>query len=165
MAAANRPRRTPKKFVIDGPAPWSIHAERGKGRRKASVPKTFEQLVVERPPQAVQDDAQLASTIGTIDDLMALGRLTRGQELYLETLVQLVQAYEAAHHEIEVRRGIPALRHLLDAHGLTGSDLARLLGVHPSMGSKVLRCERSLTVDHIKRLAEHFNVRPEVFLD
>jgi hypothetical protein len=30
-----------------------------------------------------------------------VGRLTKDQELYLDTLVQLVQAYEHRHHAIE----------------------------------------------------------------
>lgn len=46
------------------------------------------------------DEAQYENTIELIDRLMAAGRLTRGQELYLETLVQLVQAYETSHYAI-----------------------------------------------------------------
>ena len=37
---------------------------------------------------------------------------------------------------------------------MNASDLARLLDVHPSMGSKILRGERSLTVDHLRRCAQ-----------
>ncbi len=45
------------------------------------------------PPQAVQDEVQYANTLEVIDRLMAVAKLTRGQALYLETLVVLVQAY------------------------------------------------------------------------
>lgn len=44
------------------------------------------------------------------------------------------------------------------------SDLARLLGTHPSMGSKILKGDRSLTVDHLRTLANRFSVRPELFM-
>ena len=37
-----------------------------------------------------------ANTLEVIDRLMAVAKLTKGQASYLETLVQLVQAYEAA---------------------------------------------------------------------
>ena len=48
---------------------------------------------------------------------------------------------------------------------MNASDLARLLGIHPSMGSKILKGERSLTVEHVKKLTARFKVRPELFID
>ena len=87
--------------------------------------------------------------------------------LYLETLVQLVQAYEAEHHAIDTTglTGLDSLKHLLEENQMNASDLARLLGVHPSLGSKILKGERSLTVAHIRKLAERFKVSPGLFLD
>jgi HTH-type transcriptional regulator/antitoxin HigA len=133
--------------------------------RGAKLVRTFEGLVRLMAPQAILDEAHYENTVEMIDRLMAAGRLTRGQELYLETLVQLVQAYEAAHHPVEPRAGIAGLKHLLEENGMNASDLARILGVHPSMGSKILNRERSLTVDHLKALATRFKVRPETFMD
>lgn len=134
------------------------------------LPGKFEDLIRQMPPQAIMDDVQYENTLEMIDRLMGGrggGKLTKGQELYLETLVQLVQAYESTHHAIEAapRGGVAALKHLLDEHGMTGSDLARLLGVHPSMGSKILNGDRALTVDHLKVLAAKFKVRPDTFID
>ena len=101
-----------------------------------------------------------------IDRVMAVGKLTQGQELYLETLVQLVQAYEAQHHAIDTTdlSGVEILRHLLAENDMSASDLARLLGVHVSMGSKILKGERSLTVEHLRKLADRFKVRAELFM-
>ena len=92
--------------------------------------------------------------MGIIDRLMASGKLTSGQSLYLETLVQVVQAYEAAHHTMYTSdlSGMESLEHLLAENQMNASDLARLLGVHASMGSKILKGERALTVDHLKKL-------------
>jgi len=119
------------------------------------------------PPQAIANDAHHNETVEMIDRLMAAGKLSPGQSLYLETLVQLVQVYEASHHTIDTfdLGGLDALKHLLEANQLNASDLARLLGVHPSMGSKILNGDRALTVDHIKRLSARFGVSPEVFID
>lgn len=130
------------------------------------LPGRFEALVAMMPPQAIVDEAHYENTIEMIDRLMAAGKLTKGQELYLETLVQLVQAYEARHHAVDTAdlSGIAALRHLLAEHDMSGSDLARLLGVHPSMGSKILKGDRSLTVEHLRKLSERFKVRPELFM-
>ena len=131
----------------------------------AKLPGRFEDLIRLMPPQAIMDDVQNERTTEMIDRLMASGKLTQGQELYLETLVQLVQAYESAHHPIAARKGIATLKHLLEEHGMSASDLARLLGVHASMGSKLLKRQRALTVDHLKILSARFKVRPETFMD
>lgn len=133
---------------------------------KTKLPGRFESLVAMMPPQAIVDEAHYENVIEVVDGLMAAGRLTRGQELYLETLVQLLEVYEAKHHAIDTAglSGIAALRHLLAEHGMTASDLSRLLGVHASMGSKILKGDRSLTVEHLRKLSERFKVRPELFM-
>ena len=136
--------------------------------RRTKLPRRFEELVRALPPQAIVDNAHYENTTEMIDRLMANGgggKLTPGQESYLETLVQLVQAYEAVHHAIDARKGIATLKHLLDENGMSASDLARLLGVHASMGSKILKRERALTVDHLKLLSARFKVRAEMFMD
>jgi len=133
---------------------------------KEKLPGRFEDLVGLMPPQALTDDVHYGNTVEMIDRLMAAGKLTKGQELYMETLVQLVQAYEARHHGIDTTdlSGIDILRRLLAENDMSASDLARLLGVHASMGSKILKDERSLTVEHLRKLAKRFKVHPELFM-
>lgn len=130
------------------------------------LPRSFEALVAEMPPQAIMDDVQYENTVEMVDRLMGAGKLTKVQKLYLETLVQLVQAYEAKHHAIDTTdlNGIDALEHLMADNGMNATDLARLLGVHASMGSKILKGQRSLTVKHLRKLADRFKVRPELFM-
>ena len=134
---------------------------------KQSIPTQFKELVQMMPPQAIQDDVQYANTLEVIDRLMAVAKLTKGQALYLETLVQLVQAHEAEHHAIDTSgiSALDSLKHLLAENEMNASDLARLLGVHASLGSKILKGVRSLTVDHIRTLASRFKVSPRLFLD
>lgn len=130
------------------------------------LPGRFEDLVAIMPPRALLDDVEYQSSLEMIDRLMARSKLTRGQELYMQTLVQLVQAYEAEHLSVDTGdlKGIEALRHLMAENDMSASNLARLLGVHVSMGSKILNGERSLTVEHLRKLAERFRVRPELFM-
>jgi len=134
---------------------------------KKRLPGRFEQLVEIMPPQAIMDEVQYENTLEMIGQLMAVKKLTKGQALYLETLVQLVQTYEADRHAIDALAisGIASLKYLLDENGMNGSDLARLLGVHPSMGSKILKGERALTVGHLRKLSARFNVSSELFID
>lgn len=135
-------------------------------RANERLPRRFEDLVRLMPPQAIMDDVHYENTVEMIDRLMASGKLTRGQEVYMETLVQLVQAYEARGHAIDTAGldGIDALRHLLAENHMNSSDLARLLGLHASMGSKILTGGRAMTVQHMLKLADRFNVRPELFM-
>ncbi len=133
----------------------------------SGLPGRFAEIVHLMPPQAIRDNNHYESTVDVIDRLMAVERLTKGQALYLETLVQLVQGYEVVHHSVDTSDigGLDSLKHLLEENGMNASDLARLLGVHPSMGSKILRGERSLTVDHLRKLCDRFKVNPRLFID
>lgn len=72
---------------------------------------------------------------------------------------------EASHHAIESPRGSATLRHLMDEHDMNASGLARLLGIHASMGSKILKGARALTVDHLNLLAAKFKVQADTFMD
>ena len=98
-------------------------------RRPQRLPRTFDGLAAELAPQAIADDAHHARMVEMIDRLMAAGRLLRGQRVYLETLVQLVEAYEATHDAIDIGAvsGRDALAHLLEAHR-TGVALVAVLG-------------------------------------
>lgn len=130
------------------------------------LPGKYADLVRMTPPQAIMDDVHNENTIDMIDRLMALGKMTQGQRHYLETLVQLVQVYEAKHHSINTAdlSGIDALRQLLSDNNMNASGLARLLGMHASMGSKILKGDRSLTVEHVRKLAVRFKVSTELFI-
>jgi antitoxin component HigA of HigAB toxin-antitoxin module len=138
-----------------------------KVQKRASLPGSFEELVGMLAPMAIRDDVQHANTIEMIDRLMRIESLSKGQADYLETLVELVEAYEARHHAIDVSNvtGLRMLRHVVGESGMSGSDLARLLGMHPTMGSKMLKGQRRLTWDHAKILGRHFKVGAVVFMD
>ncbi len=56
------------------------------------------------------------------------------------------------------------LRQLLEQQGLSAADLSRLLDGSRNLGAMILRGERSLTLPHIRKLATHFKVGPELFI-
>src|SRR5271155_1433112 len=98
--------------------------------KQRSLPRSFDELIRLMPPMAIRDDVQHANTIELIDRLMQIEKLSSGQVDYLETLVELVEAYEAKRHAIDLSKitGAQMLRHVVDESGLSGSGLARLLG-------------------------------------
>jgi HTH-type transcriptional regulator/antitoxin HigA len=118
------------------------------------------------PPRAIGGDAEHDAALAMIDRLMANTDLSPGQASYLETLVQLVEVYESRHHAIETSGidGLASLRHLVDQAGMSAADLARLLGLHPSMGSKILSGDRALTLEHVRTLTAHFGVSADLLV-
>ena len=58
---------------------------------------------------------------------------------------------------------LDALKTLLSEHGMSASDLGRLLG-NRTLGTAILSGRRALSKTHIKKLAEHFKVEPGLFL-
>ncbi len=138
-----------------------------KEMKSAALPRSFAKLVELMPPMAVQDDVQHSNAVEMIDRLMQIEHLTKGQADYLETWVELVEVYESKRHAIDLSKLSAAqmIRHVLNEAGMSGSDLARLLGMHPTMGSKILKGERRLTWEHAKVLGAHFRVAPTLFMD
>ena len=131
-----------------------------------NLPTRKESLAELLPPFAIQNERQLEDMIEVVDSLMSLRKLSKGQAMYMETLVQLIEAYETKNHLIETEdiSGVEMTRYLLQENDMNASDLSRLLDVHVSMGSKILNGDRSLTLDHIAKLSFHFKVEPQVFI-
>jgi len=129
-----------------------------KGGKTAALPKTYRVLCGLLMPRKIHDTAELEAAQEIIDVLAVLPTRTPDQDDYLETLAELVEAYEEQNVKFSQRPGLETLKFLLAENDLTASDLSRLLGY------RILDGERNLTTRHIKKLARHFHVGPEVFL-
>ena len=134
-------------------------------RTPQKLPGRFNDLVQLVPPRAIHDESTYENTMKMIDRILKLPKMTKGQEQYLDTLSTLVEAYEAEYHAIDTSDITPIeiLQSFMDEHGMTASDLGRLLGDR-AVGSKILRGERQLSKTHVKILAERFKVSPKLFL-
>jgi HTH-type transcriptional regulator/antitoxin HigA len=128
------------------------------------LPKSYGALVAMLPPRPIHDDVDLANAAEMIDRLAGFD-LNADQEDYLEALSTFVEAFEAERFPIDDSRITPldALKALLAGHGMTASDLGRLLG-NRTLGAAILGGRRNLSKAHIKKLAEHFKVDPGLFL-
>ena len=125
------------------------------------------ELVRHFPLVPIKGSVHLKQAFDVIDELSIIDeeRLTQGQSDYLEVLTGLVEKYEETHHPVEpaFKDGIGALKYLLDQHGMTASDLGRLLG-NRQLGAAILRRQRQLSKAHVVKLANHFNVSVDLFL-
>lgn len=132
--------------------------------RFRELPKTYRELVSKLPPRPIHDDVDLANATEMIDRLAGFD-LNADQEDYLEALSTFVETYEAGRFPMDDSRISPldALKTLLGEHGMTASDLGRLLG-NRTLGAAILSGRRNLSKTHIKKLAERFKVEPGLFL-
>lgn len=131
----------------------------------ARLPKDYAGLCRILTPRPIHDKVDFRN-VTEITDAMAGHRLTRDQEDYFDLLCRLIEGYENEHLQLDGPKVtvLEALQHLLEAHGMSASDLARLLGVHRTLGAMILRGERKLTLNHVRTLARHFGVSADVFL-
>lgn len=89
----------------------------------------------------------------------------------LDIVCARITEYERQQPDIQALReemaaipaGLAVLRTLMDQYNLTISDFADEIG-SKSMVSRVLKGERQLNVNHIKKLADRFNISPAAFI-
>lgn len=127
-------------------------------------PTSYGALVAMLPPRPIHDDVELANATEMIDRLAGFA-LNADQEDYLEAISTFVEAYEAERFPMDDSQLTPldALKALLAEHGMSASDLGRLLG-NRTLGTPILSGRRALSKAHIKKLAQHFKVEPGLFL-
>jgi len=133
--------------------------------RFLDVPKDYAGLCGLCLPRPIRDQVDLDNVM-EITDTMAGHELTPDQEDYFDLLCRLIEDYESEHARQNCPKGghLDALRHLLDEHQMSASDLARLLGVHRTLGAMILRGERQLTLGHVRKLAQRFGVSTDLFI-
>ena len=128
------------------------------------LPKDYAGLCRLFIPRPIHDKVDYEN-VTEISDAMAGHDLTPDREDYFDLLCRLIEDYEKEQGLPAPKvSGLDALRHLLEANGMSAADLARLLGVHRTLGGMILREERQLTLAHVRTLAKRFNVSADLFL-
>ena len=129
----------------------------------ARLPKNYPGLCRILTPRPIHDRVEFENVL-EITDAMAGHEFTPDQEDYFDLLCRLMEDYEKDQTPAPKVTALEMLQHLLDARDMKAADLARLLGVHRTLGGMMLRGERKLTLDHVRTLAKHFSVSADVFL-
>lgn len=128
------------------------------------LPGTFEGLIKLHAPRPIHDEVGYNNTVEMIDTI-AGHTLNEDQQDYLVLLSGLVERYEADTLPPRRRvRGLDLLRYILDENGLSGDELAKIIGVDRSVAYRILKGERGLTTDHIKALCRRFALSADAFI-
>src|SRR2546427_267985 len=116
-----------------------------------NFPARYQDLVQVFMPRPLHDEIDYRNALAVLDS-MAGFELNDDQEDYFDAIATFVEKYEAEHYAIEKKmRPAELIRSLMDEHGMTESDLGRLLGDR-SLGHRILSGERELSKTHIRLL-------------
>ena len=128
------------------------------------IPESYAELVGLFLPRPLHDDVDYRNALAMLD-AMAGFEMNADQQDYFEAIATFVEKYEAEHHAIDEMKMTPVelLRSIIDEHGMTESDLGRLLGDR-SLGHRILTGQRELSKAHIRILAERFSLNPAALL-
>jgi HTH-type transcriptional regulator / antitoxin HigA len=128
--------------------------------RKKTAPTTFDALVREWMPTAIHDKAAYNNAMEMVRRLAVVPALNADQQRYLDTLCVLVAAYEKQHRTIGTAKPKPldVLREFVAEHGIKVRELGAILGVSESAASMILKGDRALTINHVRRLSDRFKV-------
>ena len=131
-----------------------------------AAPTTFDALIGELMPTAIHDKAAYGNAMEMVRRLAIVPALNEDQSRYLDTLCVLVAAYEKRHRTVGKAKLKPleVLHEFVVEHRMKVRELGALLGVSESAASMILKGDRSLTLDHVRKLAERFQVSTALFV-
>jgi HTH-type transcriptional regulator / antitoxin HigA len=137
---------------------------KSKTTTQSKFPRTYSKLVGQFMPRPLHDDVDYRNALEILDS-MAGFKLNSDQEDYFDAIATFVEKYETEHHSIGNLSMTPVelIQSLLAEHHMTPSDLGRLLGDR-SLGSRILSGQRQLSKDHIRTLADHFQINAGALL-
>lgn len=130
-----------------------------------SLPKDYPGLCRLLMPRPIHDRVEYRN-VAELTDAMALWQdeFTPDQADYFDLLCGLIEEFDREQVRWPKVSVQARLQHLIQEAGLSAADLSRLLGGSRNLGAMILRGDRNLTVAHIRKLADHFRVSPELFI-
>ena len=119
---------------------------------------SYLELVLAFPLASIKSEKHLDAAQKVMDQLLAKGKLDHGEVIYLEALSDLVASYEDEHHAIEPASDADMLRHLMEAKGITQTQLNQDTSLPKSSISEVLAGRKPFSRQMIRKLADNFKV-------
>jgi HTH-type transcriptional regulator/antitoxin HigA len=129
----------------------------------AAIATNYPKLLAETQPEVVHDEGLNERFIKAVRNLdERWDTLSADEKKLYELLVLIIQDFEKRTFKIRSATPIEVIEELMAANDLKNKDLVGIFATE-SIVSEVLSGKRGLTVEHIKRLSERFNVSPAVF--
>jgi HTH-type transcriptional regulator / antitoxin HigA len=128
-----------------------------------TAPDAYTKLVRQFRLVQIKDDEHLQAAHEMIERLLQEDLEAPGQD-YLNVSAELVESYEDQRFPITDASEADVLRELMRSNGLSQNSLAKKVGISQSTISAVLSGKRSLTKDHVVKLAKLLNIATAAFL-
>ncbi len=139
-----------------------------KSLRFSEFPREYRPLCDLYLPRPIHDKVGYENALEIVDAMAGFeDHFSRDQNDYFALLTDLISAYEDENEERSAEKSLPfrqRMKTLLESAEWNASDLGRFLGLDATMGNKILRQERKLTAEHIRKLSRHFSLSSEYFL-
>jgi HTH-type transcriptional regulator/antitoxin HigA len=138
-----------------------------KSLRFSDLPKEYRPLCDLYLPRPIHDKVGYENALEIVEAMAGFEeQFSRDQSDYFVLITDLISAYEDENedHPEKALSFHQRLQHLLESAKWSASDLGRFLDLDATMGNKILREERKLTADHIRKLSRHFSLSAEYFL-
>jgi HTH-type transcriptional regulator/antitoxin HigA len=127
-------------------------------------PSRYKKLLTQAMPVAIESEEENKRMLSIVEKLMDKDEnISPEEEMLVRLLSTLIQDFEEKFYQPRDVTPLEMLHHLMEARGLTAKDLWDVLG-SKGVTSEVLNGKRSLSKTHIKKLADFFNVSPELFI-
>ena len=111
----------------------------------------------------IKTEADYEEALATIARLMdAEPGTPRGDRL--DVLTMLVEAYERKQHPVESPDPVEAIKHALEARGLTNKDLETILNSRRERVWEVMHYKRPLSLTMIRKLNSGIGIPAEVLI-
>lgn len=120
-------------------------------------------MIEQGAPRIIHTDEELALYSDALFELTAKEKPTEVELETIDLLSLLIETYQAQHRRLPEVEPIDVLRFLMEHNGVQQKDLIPELG-SKALVSMILTGKRSMTVQHIRALAEKFKVPVGVFI-
>lgn len=129
----------------------------------SKIPKTYAGLMAKHLIRPIHDQVD-ADNAAEMIDLLAGHSLNAEQSDYLDLLSDLYEKWESAQFPVAHAKGAELLRLVLAERNEGAADLAKLIGVDPSLAYRIVRGERQLTAVQIRKVADAYGLDPTALL-
>ena len=129
----------------------------------AEAPETYEGLVRLYPPRKIHDQIELENA-SEVADWISIRARNDAQLDYLELLGDLMDEYENRPKPEKPAAPLELLNYLVEQNDISTRELGRILSVDHSVAARILKGERTITLEHAKSLGARFKVQPYLFL-
>lgn len=136
-------------------------------RKKAVWKKasdSYLDLMREYPIHPIESDDDLDQAIRMLDKLLARKTLSLQERGYRDILSHEIERYEDDAVPMPEVSGAAMLKHLIEAKGVSLTEVAAGTKIAISSISEILSGKRRLNTSHIPVLAKFFNVDRSVFI-